>query len=152
MGKNGGKVNKADILMGVCSQPPNQETNFIWRDRWNILWAARRNLMITLVLVGDLNLPHVSWKYSREEAVWEVRGVCEGHSWWGSQQGLAVELSVVNTAPGLPWVQLLAQASGRGDVAIFVWKHVRYRLTNYLGLRDSSTKWNDCGSIVPHVC
>lgn len=53
-----------------------------------------------------------------------------------------------------PWVQLLAQASGRGDVAIFVWKHLRYHLTNSLGLRDSSTKWNDCGSTAdssPHL-
>lgn len=28
--------------------------------------------MITLVLLGDLNLPHVCCKHSREEAVWVV--------------------------------------------------------------------------------
>ncbi|KAK4816845.1 hypothetical protein QYF61_023967 [Mycteria americana] len=59
-----GKVNKADIVVGVCYRPPNQdeETDELF---YKQLGEASRSL--ALVLVGDFNLPDVCWKYNTAE-------------------------------------------------------------------------------------
>ncbi|KAK4810673.1 hypothetical protein QYF61_007473 [Mycteria americana] len=59
-----GKANKADIVVGVCYRPPNQdeETDNLF---YKQLGEASRSL--ALVLVGDFNLPDVCWKYNTAE-------------------------------------------------------------------------------------
>ncbi|KAK4823963.1 hypothetical protein QYF61_008349 [Mycteria americana] len=59
-----GKANKADIVVGVCYRPPNQdeETDELF---YKQLGEASRSL--ALVLVGDFNLPDVCWKYNSAE-------------------------------------------------------------------------------------
>ena len=59
-----GKANKADIMVGVCYRPPNQdeETDEIFYKR---LGKVSRSL--ALVLMGDFNLPDVCWKYNTVE-------------------------------------------------------------------------------------
>ncbi|KAK4822039.1 hypothetical protein QYF61_006952 [Mycteria americana] len=59
-----GKANKADIVVGVCYRPPNQdkETGELF---YKQLGEASRSL--ALVLVGDFNLPDVCWKYNTAE-------------------------------------------------------------------------------------
>ncbi|KAK4821107.1 hypothetical protein QYF61_013445 [Mycteria americana] len=59
-----GKANKADIVVGVCYRPPNQddEAHELF---YNQLGEASRSL--ALVLVGDFNLPDVCWKYNTAE-------------------------------------------------------------------------------------
>lgn len=66
MGQNRGKANKADSIVGVCSRPPSQdeETDEIL---YKQLGEVSRSL--SLVLMGDFNLPDVYWKYSRVGAV-----------------------------------------------------------------------------------
>ncbi|KAK4811106.1 hypothetical protein QYF61_016392 [Mycteria americana] len=69
-----GKANKADIVVGVCYRPPNQdeETDELF---YKQLGEASRSL--ALVLVGDFNLPDVCWKYNTAERkqVQEVPGL-----------------------------------------------------------------------------
>ncbi|KAK4831824.1 hypothetical protein QYF61_019347 [Mycteria americana] len=59
-----GKANKADIVVGVCYRPPNQDeqTDELF---YKQLGEASRSL--ALVLVGDFNLPDVCWKYNTAE-------------------------------------------------------------------------------------
>ncbi|KAK4812452.1 hypothetical protein QYF61_024853 [Mycteria americana] len=59
-----GKANKADIVVGVCYSPPNQdeETNELF---YKQLGEASR--WLALILVGDFNLPDVCWKYNTAE-------------------------------------------------------------------------------------
>ncbi|KAK4815560.1 hypothetical protein QYF61_004077 [Mycteria americana] len=59
-----GKANKADIVVGVCYRPPNQdeETDELF---YKQLGEASRPL--ALVLVGDFNLLDVCWKYNTAE-------------------------------------------------------------------------------------
>ncbi|KAK4831229.1 hypothetical protein QYF61_016327 [Mycteria americana] len=59
-----GKANKADIVVGVCYRPPNQdeETDKLF---YKQLGEASRSL--ALVLVGDFNLLDVCWKYNTAE-------------------------------------------------------------------------------------
>ncbi|KAK4824521.1 hypothetical protein QYF61_016101 [Mycteria americana] len=59
-----GKANKADIVVGVCYRPPNQdeETDELF---YKQLGEASRSL--ALVLVGDFNMPDVCWKYNTAE-------------------------------------------------------------------------------------
>ncbi|KAK4830017.1 hypothetical protein QYF61_008280 [Mycteria americana] len=59
-----GKTNKADIVVGVCYRPPNQdeETDELF---YKQLGEASRSL--ALVLVGDFDLPDVCWKYNTAE-------------------------------------------------------------------------------------
>ncbi|KAK4810917.1 hypothetical protein QYF61_013325 [Mycteria americana] len=59
-----GKANKADLVVGVCYRPPNQdeETDELF---YKQLGEASRSL--ALVLVGDFNLPDVCWKYNTAE-------------------------------------------------------------------------------------
>ncbi|KAK4827614.1 LOW QUALITY PROTEIN: hypothetical protein QYF61_019539 [Mycteria americana] len=60
-----GKANKADIVVGVCYRPPNQdeETDELF---YKQLGEASRSL--ALVLVGDFNLPDVCWIYNTSES------------------------------------------------------------------------------------
>ncbi|KAK4824656.1 hypothetical protein QYF61_017029 [Mycteria americana] len=59
-----GKANKADIVVGVCYRPPNQdeETDELF---YKQLGEASRSL--ALVLVGDFNVLDVCWKYNTAE-------------------------------------------------------------------------------------
>ncbi|GAB0204011.1 hypothetical protein GRJ2_002866700 [Grus japonensis] len=59
-----GKASKADILLGVCYKPPNQdeETDEIF---YKQLGEVSQSL--ALVLMGDFNLPDICWKYNTAE-------------------------------------------------------------------------------------
>ena len=58
------KANKADILLGVCYRPPNQdeEVNEVFYKR-----LAEVSQSLALVLVGDFNLLDICWKYNTAE-------------------------------------------------------------------------------------
>jgi len=60
-----GKANKADILLEVCYRPPNQdeEADEIFCKR-----LAEVSQLLALVLVGDLNLPDICWKYNTAQS------------------------------------------------------------------------------------
>ncbi|RMB91816.1 hypothetical protein DUI87_31744 [Hirundo rustica rustica] len=54
-----GKANKADILLGVCYHPPNQEEevdNLFYKQLEKVSGPS------ALVLVGDVNLPDICWE------------------------------------------------------------------------------------------
>ena len=56
-----GRAEKADILVGVCYRPPNQdeETDELFYEQ--LAEAARSP---ALVLMGDFNFPDVCWEYN----------------------------------------------------------------------------------------
>ncbi|RMC09659.1 hypothetical protein DUI87_13445 [Hirundo rustica rustica] len=59
-----GKANKADILVGVCYHPPNQEEevdNLFYKQLENVSRSP------ALVLVGDFNLPDICWELNTAE-------------------------------------------------------------------------------------
>jgi len=58
------KANKADILLGVCYRPPNQdeEADEVFYKR-----LAEVSQSLALVLMGDFNLADICWKYSPAE-------------------------------------------------------------------------------------
>ncbi|RMC21781.1 hypothetical protein DUI87_02650 [Hirundo rustica rustica] len=59
-----GKANKADILLGVCYHPPNQEeevVNLFYKQLGNVSGSS------ALVLVGDFNLPDICWELNTAE-------------------------------------------------------------------------------------
>jgi len=58
------KANKADILLGVCYRPPNQdeEVDEVFYKR-----LAEVSQPLALVLMGDFNLPYIGWKYNTAE-------------------------------------------------------------------------------------
>ena len=58
-----GKTNKADILLGVCYRPPNQdeEVDEVFYKR-----LAEVSQMLALLLM-DFNLPDLCWKYNTAE-------------------------------------------------------------------------------------
>ncbi|RMC13075.1 hypothetical protein DUI87_10606 [Hirundo rustica rustica] len=59
-----GKANKADILLGVCYRPPNQEEqgdNLFYKQLGNVSGSS------ALVLVGDFNLPDICWELNTAE-------------------------------------------------------------------------------------
>jgi len=55
-----GKANKADILLGVCYRPPNQDEEV---DEVFCRRLAEVSRSLALVLAGDFNLPDICWKY-----------------------------------------------------------------------------------------
>ncbi|RMB93593.1 hypothetical protein DUI87_30292 [Hirundo rustica rustica] len=58
------KANKADILLGVCYRPPNQEEevdNLFYKQLGNVSRSS------ALVLVGDFNLPDICWELNTAE-------------------------------------------------------------------------------------
>jgi len=59
-----GKANKADILLGVCYRPPNQD-----EEADEVLYKRRAQVSqsLALVLMGDFNLPDICWKYNTAE-------------------------------------------------------------------------------------
>ncbi|GAB0208671.1 hypothetical protein GRJ2_003332800 [Grus japonensis] len=71
-----GKANKADIMVGVCYRPPNQDEQ---ADKIFYKQLGEVSQSLALVLVGDFNLPDVCWKYktverkqSRSFLVWKI--------------------------------------------------------------------------------
>ncbi|RMC22210.1 hypothetical protein DUI87_00521 [Hirundo rustica rustica] len=59
-----GKANKADVLLGVCYRPPNQEEevdNLLYKQLKNVSGSSAR------VLVGDFNLPDTCWELHTAE-------------------------------------------------------------------------------------
>jgi len=54
----------ADILLGVCYRPPNQDEE---ADEVFCKRLAEVSQLLPLVLVGDFNLLDVCWKYSTAE-------------------------------------------------------------------------------------
>ncbi|RMC06534.1 hypothetical protein DUI87_15971 [Hirundo rustica rustica] len=59
-----GKANQADILLGVCYCPPNQEEevdNLFYKQLGNVSGSS------ALVLVGDFNLPDICWELNTAE-------------------------------------------------------------------------------------
>ncbi|KAK4820811.1 LOW QUALITY PROTEIN: hypothetical protein QYF61_007205 [Mycteria americana] len=59
-----GKANKADILLGVCYRPPNQDEEI---DEAFYKQLAGVPQSLALVLVGVFNFPDVCWKYNAAE-------------------------------------------------------------------------------------
>jgi len=59
-----GKANKADILLGVCYRPPNQDEE-VDEDFYKRLAEVSQSL--ALVLVGDFNLLDICWKHNKAE-------------------------------------------------------------------------------------
>ncbi|RMC09661.1 hypothetical protein DUI87_13447 [Hirundo rustica rustica] len=65
-----GKANKADILVGVCYRPPNQEEevdNLFYKQLVDVSRSP------ALVLVGDSNLPDICWELNTAEKRWSRR-------------------------------------------------------------------------------
>ncbi|KAF1425232.1 hypothetical protein FQV24_0000448, partial [Spheniscus mendiculus] len=58
------KANKADIMVGVCYRPPNQDEE---TDGIVYKQLGEVSQSLALILMGDFNLPDVCWKYSTEE-------------------------------------------------------------------------------------
>ncbi|RMB99766.1 hypothetical protein DUI87_23768 [Hirundo rustica rustica] len=58
-----GKANKADILLGVCYHPPNQEeeVDLFYNQLGNVSGSS------ALVFVGDFNLPDTWWELNTAE-------------------------------------------------------------------------------------
>ncbi|RMB92333.1 hypothetical protein DUI87_31207 [Hirundo rustica rustica] len=59
-----GKANKADVLLGVCYRPPNQEEevdNLFYKQLKNVSGSSAR------VLVGDFKLPDTCWELHTAE-------------------------------------------------------------------------------------
>ncbi|KAK4830875.1 LOW QUALITY PROTEIN: hypothetical protein QYF61_013804 [Mycteria americana] len=59
-----GKANKADIVVGVCYRPPNQDEE---ADEIVYKQLGEVSRSLALVLVRDFNLPDVCWKYNTAE-------------------------------------------------------------------------------------
>jgi len=59
-----GKANKADILLGVCYRPPNQDEE---GDEVFYKRLAEVSQSLALVLVGDFNLLDICWKHNTAE-------------------------------------------------------------------------------------
>ncbi|PKU48935.1 adaptin ear-binding coat-associated protein 1 [Limosa lapponica baueri] len=59
-----GRASKADIMVGVCYRPPNQEVEV---DNIFYKQLAEVSRSLALVLVGDFNLPDISWAHNTAE-------------------------------------------------------------------------------------
>jgi len=59
-----GKANKADILLGICYRPPNQDEEV---DEIVYKSLAEVSQSLVLVLVRDFNLLDICWKYNTAE-------------------------------------------------------------------------------------
>ncbi|KAK4830250.1 hypothetical protein QYF61_009317 [Mycteria americana] len=58
------KVSKADIMVGGCFRPPNQDEE---ADELFYKQLGEVSRSLALLLVGDFNLPDVCWKYNTAE-------------------------------------------------------------------------------------
>ena len=56
-----GRANRANILVGVCCRPPNQDEE---TDEAFYRQLAEVVLLPSLVLMGDFNFPVIRWKYN----------------------------------------------------------------------------------------
>ncbi|GAB0188296.1 hypothetical protein GRJ2_001294900 [Grus japonensis] len=63
MGKTG-KASKADIMVGCCYRPPNQDEK---TDEIFYKQLGEVSQSLPIVLMGDFNLPDVCWKYNTKE-------------------------------------------------------------------------------------
>ena len=54
-----GKANKADILLGVCYRPPNQDEEV---DETFYKRLVEVSQSLTLFLMGEFNIPDICWK------------------------------------------------------------------------------------------
>ena len=54
-----GKANKADVMVGVCYRPPNQDEE---ADEVFSKWLGEVSQSLAFVLMRDFNLPDASWK------------------------------------------------------------------------------------------
>ncbi|PKU34926.1 mitochondrial fission process protein 1 [Limosa lapponica baueri] len=59
-----GRASKADIVVGVCYRPPNQDVEV---DEMFYKQLAEVSRSLALVLVGDFNLPDISWAHNTAE-------------------------------------------------------------------------------------
>ncbi|KAJ7423670.1 mitochondrial fission process protein 1 [Willisornis vidua] len=59
-----GKASKADILMGVCNRPPNQDDEGDELFHKQLVDVSKSP---ALVLVGDFNLPDICWELNTAE-------------------------------------------------------------------------------------
>ncbi|PKU36060.1 adaptin ear-binding coat-associated protein 1 [Limosa lapponica baueri] len=59
-----GRASKADIVVGVCSRPPNQDVEV---DEMFYKQLAEVSRSLALVLVGDFNPPDTSWVHNTAE-------------------------------------------------------------------------------------
>ena len=59
-----GKANKADIMVGVCYKPSNQDEE---ADELFYKQLGEVSQSLALVLVGDFNLLDICWKYNTAE-------------------------------------------------------------------------------------
>lgn len=64
MGKDRGKVSRADVMVGVLYRPPNQDKQ---ADEVFYKQLTEISLSLALVLVGNFNLPNVCWKFNTSE-------------------------------------------------------------------------------------
>ncbi|GAB0187131.1 hypothetical protein GRJ2_001178400 [Grus japonensis] len=55
------KANKADIMVGVCCRPPNQDKE---ADKIFYKQLGKVSQSLALVFLGNFNLPDVCWKYN----------------------------------------------------------------------------------------
>jgi len=62
--KMSGKANKADIQLGVCYRPPNQDEQV---DAAFYKSLAEVSQSLALVLVAEFNLQNICWKYNTAE-------------------------------------------------------------------------------------
>ena len=61
MGKDQGRANKANILVGLCYRPPNQDEE---TDEAFYKQLAEVVPLSALLLMRDLNFPEICWKYN----------------------------------------------------------------------------------------
>ncbi|GAB0183530.1 hypothetical protein GRJ2_000818300 [Grus japonensis] len=59
-----GKANKADIMVGVCYRPPNQDEE---ADKIFYKQLGEFSPLLALAVMGNFNLPDVCWKYNTAE-------------------------------------------------------------------------------------
>ncbi|PKU48789.1 mitochondrial fission process protein 1 [Limosa lapponica baueri] len=59
-----GRASKADIVVGVCYRPPNQDVEV---DEMFYKQLVEVSRSLALVLVGDFNLPDISWGHNTAE-------------------------------------------------------------------------------------
>ncbi|GAB0209132.1 hypothetical protein GRJ2_003378900 [Grus japonensis] len=59
-----GKANKADIMVGICYRPPNQDEE---ADKIFYKQLGEVSQSLALVLMGDFNLPDICWKSNTAE-------------------------------------------------------------------------------------
>ena len=111
MGRDRGKANKADILVGVCYTPPNQDEE---TDEVLYKQLAEVSQSLAVVLLGDFNLPDICWKYNTAERKQSRRFLeCVG------DDNFLMQLVSEPTRGGVPLDLLFTNREGLvGDVVV----------------------------------